>query len=219
MKLNWFSKKDNNFPDFWKEYIGKFKQNSKLTIEECRFVVFDTETTGFDKKKDRILSIGAVSLINNTIDVSKAFELYLEQEIFKPDSVEIHGILKKGNLVKVTELEAIKQFLEYIKNSVLVGHHIGFDYGVINQMLMRNGLEKLKNLSLDTGTLFKKSKHLVYQDNLKHYSLDDLCEELKVEKIDRHTASGDALITAVVFLKILSRLNKNKKLTLSDLFK
>ena len=83
---------------------------------------------------------------------------------------------------------------------------------MMNEMLHRNGLGKLKNTFIDTGVLYRKSKHIIYRENLPHYSLDDLCKELNVPKVDRHTASGDALITAVVFLKILGRLDKQKHL-------
>jgi DNA polymerase-3 subunit epsilon len=73
-------------------------------------------------------------------------------------------------------------------------------------------LGKLKNKFIDTGYLYKKSKHIIYQENLKPLSLDDLCKELNVPTVDRHTATGDALITALVFLKILGRLDKRKHL-------
>ena len=219
MTFDWFYKKNYNFPDFWKHYLDTFNAEKKDTIQNARFVCFDTETTGFDIKKDRILSIGAVSIIGNTIEVNQSFELYLDQEIFKPDTVKIHGLMKKGAFEKVTELEALKAFLGYIKNDVLVAHHANFDFGMINEMLLRHGLGKLKNTYIDTGTLFNKSKHILYKEHLKHYSLDDLCTELNVPKSDRHTASGDALITAIIFLKTLSRLNKREDLQWDYLLK
>ncbi|WP_158844630.1 PolC-type DNA polymerase III [Algibacter sp. L1A34] len=213
MIFNWFRKKNDNYPEFYLEYLEHFKKKPKGLIEETRFVAFDTETTGFDKKDDRVLSIGAVSFAGKSIPVSNSFELYIHQDIFRPETVKIHGLMKNGNNVKVSEIEAIKAFLEYIKNSVLIAHHANFDKNMMNEMMMRNGLGKLKNNFIDTGILFKKSKHKIYQDTLKkHYSLDDLCKELNVPKVDRHTASGDALITAMVFLKILSRLDKRKHL-------
>ena len=213
MNFNWFKKKRTNYPDFWLAYLDTFNNNKKDTIENTRFVAFDTETTGFDKKKDRVLSIGAVSIIGKTIAVPSSYEVYVEQDIFRPETVKIHGLLKKGSLKKVDELEAITSFLNYIKNAVLVAHHASFDRNMMNEMLLRHGLGKLKNEFIDTGVLFNKSKHIIYRENLKdHYTLDDLCKELNVPKVDRHTASGDALITAVVFLKIASRLNKRKHL-------
>ena len=219
MIFHWFRNKKNiHFPDFWIEYLDAFKTKHTKDISETRFVSFDTETTGFDTINDRILSIGCVSINNRTIEVNNIFEIYIKQSVFNKDSVKIHGLLKEGKLHKIEEMEALKLFLAYVKNDVLVAHHIGFDCKMINEALLRNGLGKLKNKRLDTGTLYKKSKHLIYRDNLKNYSLDDLCEELKIQKVDRHTAIGDALITAFAFQKIIGRLNKNNKLKLKKLF-
>jgi len=213
MKWHWFSKKKTNYPDFYLEYLEEFKKKPQLNITDTRFVAFDTETTGFNIKEDRVLSIGAVSLKGKSIPVSNSFELYIHQDIFKSETVKIHGLRKNGDYQKVSELEAIKAFLEYIKDSILIAHHAGFDKNMMNEMMLRHGLGKLKNKFIDTGVLFKKSKHKIYQDTLqKHYSLDDLCKELNVPKVDRHTASGDALITAMIFLKTLARLDKRKHL-------
>ncbi|MDD7887780.1 3'-5' exonuclease [Flavivirga sp. 57AJ16] len=213
MILKWFHKNKKDYPDFWMDYMDSFKNFKKSPIEETRFIAFDTETTGFDKKNDRILSIGAVTFIGKSIHVNDSLELYLEQEIFNPETVKIHGLMKKNALEKVTELEAIKLFLAYIKNAVLIAHHANFDKNMVNEMLARHGLGKLQNSFIDTGHLFYKSKHIIYREHLKkHDTLDDLCKELNVPKVDRHTANGDALITAIVFLKILSRLDKRKNL-------
>lgn len=219
MLFSWSkNKKKPNYPDFWIEYLNEFKTKNNKTISETRFICFDTETTGFDIKQDRILSIGCVSTKNNIIEVSDSFEVYVKQEIFKKETVKIHGLLKTGKLEKVEELESLKQFLKYIKSDILVGHHVGFDFAMINEALLRNGLDKLKNKRLDTGSLYKKSKHIIYREHQKKYSLDDLCDELKIQKIDRHTAIGDAMLTTIAFLKILGRLNKKNKLKLKSLF-
>ncbi|WP_445735601.1 3'-5' exonuclease [Mariniflexile sp.] len=213
MDFDWLFKKKQTFPDFWNDYLNYFdKKKNSEAVANARFIAFDTETTGFDKKEDRILSIGAVAFIGKKIEVSNTLELYLEQAVFKAETVEIHGLMKKGAFEKVTELEAIKIFLAYIKNDVLIAHHANFDKNMINEMLLRHGLGKLKNKFIDTGYLYKKSKHIIYRENLKSYSLDDLCKELNVPTVDRHTATGDALITALVFLKILARLDKRKHL-------
>jgi DNA polymerase-3 subunit epsilon len=91
---------------------------------------------------------------------------------------------------------------------------------MVNEMLLRHGLGKLKNEFIDTGVLFSKSKHIIYHENLKkHYTLDDLCKELNVSMADRHTSIGDALITALVFLKTITRLDKRNVLKWDYLIK
>ena len=211
----WKSFRNKNYPEFWNTYEASF--DSFLNqLEQQRFVVFDTETTGLHVLKDRVLSIGAISVIGNVIDVSDSFELYLKQKKFNKETVEIHGIIKGGEIQKFEEEEALKLFLEYVNNAVLVAHHAAFDVSMINNMLKRLELPKLKNKVLDTGILFKKTS--LHDESKQHYGLDVLCDIFKIKKHDRHTASGDAFITAILFLKIISSLKKSKKITLNDLF-
>lgn len=210
--MSWFSRQ-KQYPEFYNAYLNTFK-GSKTELKDTRFVVFDTETTGLNPKTDRILSIGTVGITNFQIDVSDNFECYLEQAQFNASTVEIHGILKAGNIVKIEEVDAIKQFLDYIGNAILVAHHAAFDIAMINEALYKMQLPKLKNKVIDTGELYRKSKYL--KDN-KPYSLDTLCDLFKITKHDRHTASGDAYLTALVFLKVSALLRKKKKkLSLRD---
>jgi len=212
--LNWGSRK--NYPDFWKDYLNHFKKKKQAGINGTRFVVFDTETTGLEIKEDRILSIGAIGIIGNTLDVADSLELYIRQEAFNSKTIPIHGILKEGKVLKVSEEEAVAKFLIYIKDAILVAHHAAFDIAMINGCLLRQGLPKLKNKVLDTGILFKKTKLC---DNLdRYYSLDELSNLFHLKKHDRHTSSGDAYLTGLIFLKIISALRKTREMKLQDLF-
>ena len=202
MKFNWFTKKSKNYPAFWESYLSHFIDNSNKSNN--RFVVFDCETTGLDYKSDRILSIGAIAIQNDQIVVSDFMEVFLYQDIFKPESVPIHGILKEGDEEKITEYEAINYFLNYIKDATLVGHHIGFDIEMINLALHRLDAGKLKNQIMDTNVMYQKLKYLPVE---QHASLDELCDIFNIKKSDRHTASGDAFITALLFLKLKKKLN------------
>ncbi|MDG3581645.1 MULTISPECIES: 3'-5' exonuclease [Galbibacter] len=207
-----FFKKNKNHPDFWKDYERKFQHKLPELIQDVRFVVLDTETTGFDLKKDRILCIGAVNLEHNNIEISRTLELYIDQETFNPDTVKIHGIIKNEDLNTLTEREALVTFLNYIENAVLVAHHAQFDIAMINHALKRLGLPKLKNKVLDTMVLYRATRinsNLIDQN--KHYSLDEVAENLNISVKDRHTAAGDAMITAIAFLKIVAKLNKKDK--------
>lgn len=207
---------NKNKPEFWKEYNDHFKNNPSQQIDEVRFIVFDTETTGLDVILDRVLAIGAIAIFESKMDVGDSLEIYLKQDIFNVESVEIHGILKEGNTIKHTEQQAIISFLEYAKNAVLVAHHAAFDVAMINAGLKRMGLPKLKNKVIDTGILFKKTD--LAKDKAKHYSLDDLSKQFKLKNHDRHTASGDAFLTGLIFLKTLSNLKKTRNIKLKDLF-
>lgn len=203
---------------FWEKEENLFDEN--ITIEETRFVVLDTETTGFDYTNDRMLCIGALVLQNNIIKIEESFEIYIEQDHYDESTAQIHGILKDFIVKRPTELEALEQFLNYLGDSIIIAHHANFDITMINRALERNGLPELKNKSLDTGILYKKTlikSHLFERKD--HYALDDLADKFDISKKDRHTALGDAYITAIAFLKIVKKLREKKEINLNQLFK
>lgn len=218
MMFKWFKKEKPEYPEFWTRYEEHFKKPLPEFADRARFVVFDAETTGFDKSRDRILSIGAVSVKYNIIEVANSFEINLKQEIFNAESVKIHGIIRNEKIEKYSEEEALKKFLGYIEDAILVAHHAGFDIGMINRALKRMNLPKLKNQVLDTGVLYKGirlSSNLINKN--QPYSLDDIAQAYLIDTKDRHTAAGDAYITAIAFMKIMSRLKKGERLRLKKL--
>lgn len=210
--------KKRSYPKFWKKYLEQVAEAQKIdAYKDIRFVALDTETTGFDIKKDRMLSIGAVAIRNNRILVDDSLELYIKQDVFKKETAVIHGITKAGGNEKTEEEKALKKFVKYLRGGVIVGHHTAFDVAMINQALRRHRLGKLANKKLDTNYLHKNLiRNNPYR---KLYSLDDLCDTYQIKKHDRHTAMGDALLTAYVFLKIIGKYKRNKALDLMDLLK
>ena len=204
--------------NFWKKEENLFDEN--ISIEETRFVVLDTETTGFDYENDRILCIGALVLQNNMIAIQDSFEVYIEQDHYDKSTAQIHGILKDFILKRPNEAEALTQFLAFLGDSIIIAHHTIFDVTMINKALERNGLPALTNKALDTAHLYKKTlikSHLFERKD--HYTLDDLADKFDISKKDRHTALGDAYITAIAFLKIVKKLKEKKHINLNQLFK
>jgi DNA polymerase III subunit epsilon len=216
MIANLFKKSKTTLFDFF----IKSEKTKNQDINDIRFVVLDTETTGFDYENDRMLCIGAIVLQNSRIEINSGFEVYIQQEHYNQNSATIHGILKESILGRLTELEALQQFLDFLGDSVIIAHHTVFDVTMINRALVRNNLPELKNKTLDTAILYKKT--LLISNLLERkdrYSLDDLIEKFDISKKDRHTAMGDAYITAIAFLKIINKLKSKKEITLKDLFK
>ncbi|WP_291152946.1 3'-5' exonuclease [Flavobacterium sp. UBA7680] len=204
--------------NFWKKEENLFNEN--ITIEETRFVVLDTETTGFDYENDRILCIGALVLQNGIISIQNSFEIYLEQDHYDKSTAQIHGILRDFIIKRPSELEALEQFLSFLGDSIIIAHHTIFDVTMINKALERNNLPQLTNKSLDTAYLYKRTlikSHLFERKD--HYTLDDLADKFDISKKDRHTALGDAYITAIAFLKIVKKLREKKEVNLNSLFK
>ena len=206
--INFFKKKKT--PKFWEDHIYKVRNSKKYSnFEEIRFVALDTETTGFDYENDRILCIGAVAVKNNKILVSDAIEIYVKQDVFNKETVKIHGIRKDGNEEKLSEAAAIIKFIDYLDDAVIVAHHTAFDVTMINMALKRLNVGPLESKQLDTNYIHKKiAKTDTYK---KIFSLEELCEIYDVKMHDRHTALGDALITAYLFLKQTAKYKKTTR--------
>jgi len=198
--------------------------NGKLGWENARFVVVDSETTGFDPKKDRLVSIGAVGVDHFQINLEDAFEAVLPIA-YNTSAVTVHGITREAaNEFGVSEPVAVGQFLEYLKDGIIVGHHIEHDIQAFETACQRHfGFDRLPNLFVDTMDLTLRLEALGFiERDVKEgaepdFSLDGLCRRFEIKAHDRHTATGDAFLTAQVFLKLLKKAKRAGFLKLSDL--
>ena len=189
------------------KYLTAF-QNSwaeDAPAEQVRFVVLDTETTGLDPRRDRIITIGAVAVQSGEILLDDAFEALLKIA-YNNSSVTVHGITRDEAIGGMEEAEALSLFLEYLLDGVIVGHHIGHDIEALNCACERHFQLKLKNRSLDTMDLTLNLKDAgAFGDRpmAAGFTLDALCETFGISPHDRHTAGGDAFLTAQIFQRLL----------------
>ncbi len=194
--LDWLKNINKEYPDFWKSYISKFEKKSN------RFVVLCTETSGLNPNKDVIISIGAFGISNNTIHIGDNFEAILLQYKYLHDNGLSNEFIIDSKMKKLNEPDAIKNFIDYIGNAVLVGHHIDFDVEMINIALDKIDCGRLKNEALDIDIMYRK----LHDITNKQFSLDELCEQYKIPKSDRNSSTEDAYKIALLFLKLKSRL-------------
>ena len=114
----------------------------------------------------------------------------------------------------------MKTFLEFIRNDVLVAHHAAFDIGIINKTLNARLGKKLLNKSVDTAHLAGRiEKGLNFNPNEidSELSLDKLCIRYNIQLEERHTAAGDALATAILFVKLIQLLKQRGVDKLKDI--
>lgn len=192
-------------------YVEAFcgPQHLDRPVDETRFVVFDTETTGFSQTNDSVISIGAVAMESGVINVADSYEVLIRRDdIGDREVVTIHGLLRRDLSQGMEEEDAVGGFLDYVGNSVLVAQHAGFDIMMMNVMLKRLYGFELFNEVVDTASLAKRLEKGPYY-NLAHkggeYRLDHLLERYGIRLYDRHTSAGDALLTARLFQLLLVR--------------
>ncbi|MBE8724679.1 3'-5' exonuclease [Flavobacterium hungaricum] len=194
--LDWLKNINKDYPEFWKEYLTKFETKPN------RFVVLSTETSGLNPNKDVILSLGAFSVIDDSIVIKENFETVLLQYKYLQDNGLSNEFIIESKMVKMPEPQALEALVNFIGNSILVGHHINFDIEMLNAALERLDCGRLKNEALDVDVMYRKLTDI----NDKQFSLDDLCEIYKIQKSDRSSSSEDAYRIGLLFLKLKSRL-------------
>jgi len=207
--MSWwnFGRKKIDHADFVDAFLLKNQKPIPAirSIAQLEFTVFDTETTGLSIKDDYILSFGAVKIRNQAIQIETALELYPNSPKSGQKTAPIHELIEHENQLMIREFAA--QSLAYFGNSVLVAHHIGFDTEMMQKACKPFGLEKLPNPMIDTMSLAIRLEHGPHADrsqfNPEHYGLDRLCARYDIITEDRHTAAGDAFLTAQLFLKLL----------------
>ncbi|HIQ31494.1 MAG TPA: 3'-5' exonuclease [Aquifex aeolicus] len=176
--------------------------NPKMPIEEVSFIVFDTETTGLDPRKDELISIGALKVERFQIRLSSAFHRFIRPSDLKRSSVEVHGITPEDLAERgEDEREVISSFLEYVKGSVLVGFNVEFDRKMVSKYTLRHFGIPLLNYRVDVFFLGKRRWR-------EGKGLKDMAKELGIYAGGIHSALDDAYITALLFLSFVARMKK-----------
>lgn len=179
-----------------------FKAVLARPVAEARFVILDTETTGFHAYGgDEIISV-AVLEQRGLEPTGREFTTLVNPGRPIPEaSRKIHG-LSDAQVADSPPIEAVlPTLLEFIDDAVLVGHHIDFDRRFLNKALLKNMYCQLGNPSLDTMLL-----HLAFSGRMGHYTLDEVAKYCHVTVRERHTARGDAMATAEIFNTLAPRL-------------
>lgn len=188
----------------------------QTSVDAVRFVVLDSETTGLDPRNDRIITIGAVAVVDREIVLGDSFEALVKVS-HNTSAVAVHGVTRDQSRHGVEEPEALARFLAYLKDGVIVGHHIGHDIGALNAGYERHWDFQLDNRSLDTMDLtlhLEREGAFAGRPPVRRFTLDALCEMFCVIPHDRHTAGGDAFLTAQVFLRLLRLASRHGRGTL-----
>jgi len=179
--------------------------------QNVRFIVLDTEMTGLDSRMDRLVSIGAIACVRMELVLDDAFEAFI-QISHNTSAVHIHGITREpADSEGSPEPVVLERFLEYLRDGVIVGHHVGEDVTMLEIACQRCfGLERLPNPTIDTMCLAlaldrPDAPESLLGDVEPDYSLDGLCHRFGIAPHDRHTAMGDAFLTGQLFLRLLRR--------------
>jgi len=168
-----------------------------------RWIVVDTETSGLDPERDRLLAIGGVAVDDDGILLDDSFEIVLKSDPARDArNVTIHGIGYEAQAAGVPAPAALAAFQGWAAGAPRVGFHADFDRAVLRIAFAGADVRAEDTPWLDLAPL---AAALV--PGAQRYggrSLDDWLAAFGIECTIRHNAAADALATAELLLRLRS---------------
>ncbi|WP_395696849.1 3'-5' exonuclease [Methylocella sp.] len=167
-------------------------------------VAFDCETTGLDPRRDDIVTIAAVRIRGDRILTSERFEAAARPEArMNAEAIKVHR-LREADVEAAARIEKIMpEFLHFIGGRPLVGYYVDFDVRMVDKYLLGLLGFELPNPLIEVSKLYYERK---YGDAPPGVSIDlsfaSILSDLDLPVLDQHDAFNDALMTAMMYLKL-----------------
>ena len=180
--------------------LEKFPENYK----NCRFILLDTETTGLDISRDKLISINAVEMINSEL-TGIQFNAYLHKR-FNKSTKPLMYYLSEYNYSREDNIKkSLETFLSFVSDSIIITHNALFDMKFINEELKRCSLPEIPlGQCICTLKILKNLKKIGRLDKNFKLRLCDLCRyyDIHVNPKDLH----QGIVDAIVFARVVSKM-------------
>lgn len=171
------------------------------------YIVIDIETTGLDFEYSHIIEIAAIKYSEGIksdtfctlVQPTPFYETQNGKDELKFVSefiTDLTGITNDMLKSAPTESDSILKFMDFIGDSILVGHNVGFDINFLYDSAKRSNLV-LKNNYIDTLRIARK----LFPD-MNHHRLSDIAQKLNIPS-PKHRALSDVLTTSQCFSKMI----------------
>ena len=190
--------------------------------KKVRCIVFDTETTGVNYKKDHILELAAVEVVNFEL-TGRIIHIYIKTRVFIPKNVQEINHIKYDDYKNFWEYynqdtkSQLQHLLNFIGNDTyLIAHNATFDYYFLMDELNYWGLpeisEKRFRCTLRITKKIFKSKCI----KTSNHELNTLCNYFKIlvnpNEGSFHNGLFDAIMTSKLFICLYKNYFDLKKL-------
>ncbi len=191
---------------------GDLGELAHRPLRAITYVVFDTETTGLHPEGgDEIVALAGVRIVNGRILTGESFDRVVDPKRTIPrESTRFHGITAGTVKDKPPIQVVLPQFRAFVGDAVLVAHNADFDLKFLRLKEKECGVVFAMPV-LDTLLL-----SAFLHDYTGRHGLDVVAERFGIEVHGRHTALGDALVAAGVFLRMIDVLEARGIRTLDE---
>ncbi|PKN79842.1 MAG: DNA polymerase III subunit epsilon [Candidatus Cloacimonetes bacterium HGW-Cloacimonetes-1] len=167
-----------------------------ILTDSIRFVAIDIETTGLSAERDEIIEIAAIRF--DAGKVTAKYDSFVKPKKGLPKFIEYLTHISPADLKNAPPpLEVLKEFRDFIGDSILVGHNISFDLGFINHNLVKNGELPLINKYWDTVELSR-----VFFPFTNDHKLATMVDHFGINLANAHRADADAEATGLLLNQI-----------------
>lgn len=169
-------------------------------------ICLDLETTGLNPARAEILAIGAVPVDGERILMSRALRLLVKPEgEIDPETIRIHGLRPRDVENGLPAEQAIRYLTAYLGSRPLLGYYLEFDLAMVDKYLEPLTGIRLPNRRIEVSELYYDYK-IGRALDVPHVDLsfEAIRKELGVPLLDPHDAMGDALMTAMMYIRLKS---------------
>jgi predicted DnaQ family exonuclease/DinG family helicase len=163
-------------------------------------VVLDLETTGLDKRKDRVIEVACIKFDAQTFEEREIYHTFVNPEREIPQLISQITQITQSDIEDAPIFLEIKQDIQnFIGDAPILGHNTLFD----KDFLIAHGIFLENNLVLDT---FYFANFLLW--DIKSLNLEHICGSLGIELLWSHRAINDARATLYVYRALIEKMKQ-----------
>ena len=198
--------------DLFARSSAQADEMAERRLADLAYTVFDTETTGLQPSEgDEIIQIGATRIVAGKLRRQESFEQLVDPQRELPEAgIAIHGIQPAMLQGKPSIAQVLPAFHAFAQDTVLVAHNAAFDMRFLQLK------EAATGVVFDQPVLDTLLLSAVVHPNQASHRLEEIAARFDVAILGRHTALGDAMVTAEVFLKMIPLLAEKGIVTLGQ---
>ena len=188
-----WSQKDSEFSFIFDPYTGD------------EVIALDCEMTSLDTQKAELVSIAAVKIKGNQVLTSEKLDIKLQKpENLTGDSIKVHRIRGVDLLGGEVLGDALHQLLEFVGNRPIMGYNIAYDIAVLNRFIRPRYGFSLPNKTIELSQCYMTQLQRATPDIEPDLKFETIAKKLDVPMVgQRHTALGDAITTALMYVRLL----------------